>query len=216
MKSLIFFALLFCTLSLNAQSGLDPDDYRLRKNELYASYSPPFVSGTEIGLSLTYAILEGLIDASFGSVDDEKYHSFGTAHIGYNRHFGKRFSMGLEMQYNRWVVDGLTSGGEREYSYRVHVLQPQLRADFRYISKPKFQMYSGAAVGLMFGKSRSLDYDASGNVVEERISPWELNGDGVPFHFNLIGLRFGRKTAFFTEIGIGFNSLLRGGVSTRF
>lgn len=216
MKSLIFFVLLFCTLTLNAQSGLDPDDYRLRKNELYASYSPPFISGTEIGLSLTYAILEGLIDASFGSVDDEKYHSFGTAHIGYNRHFGKRFSMGLEMQYNRWVVDGLTSGGEREYSYRVHVLQPQLRADFRYISRPKFQMYSGAAVGLMFGKSRSLDYDASGNVVEERISSWELNGDGVPFHFNLIGLRFGKKTAFFTEIGIGFNSLLRGGVSTRF
>ncbi len=219
MKNTLIIFLLLIGFSTQAQSVLDPTDYRLKKNEFYASYSPPFFSGTEIGLAITSAIFGGLIDAIFGTVSEEEYHSTGMFHLGYNRFWGQRFSTGFELAYNRFTIDGFTSpGGTKEYSYRLHTLQPQLRADFRYISRPKFQMYSGAHIGVIFGKTRSIDYNSSGMIIDDERSGWELNTEdpSFVFHFNLLGFRFGRNRAFFTELGFGLNSLVRGGVQARF
>lgn len=215
MKNVLVLAFLLLAGLSSAQNSLDPGDYRLKKNELYASYGPPPLSGTEIGVTVAYAILDGVFDAILGTSDHEDYSSFGTAQIGYTRLLSERFSLGLEVQYNRVVIDG-SSGGVLEYSHRLHIVQPQLRLDYRYISRPRFQMYSGGAVGLMFGKGRTIQYDASGNVTSDDTDPWDFNSDGIPFHINLMGFRFGRKTAFFTELGIGFNSLIRVGVASRF
>jgi len=215
MKNFLVFSFLLLAGLSSAQNTLDPGDYRLKKNELYASYSPPFFSGTELGVTLTYAILEGFFDAILSESDEEDYSSFGTAHVGYNRFLSHRFSLGFEVQYNRMVIDG-SSEGVLEYSYRLHLLQPQIRFDYRYISKPKFQMYSGGAVGLMFSKEHIIEYNSSGAVTSDESYPWAFNSGGIPFHINLAGFRFGRQTAFFTELGIGFNSLVRVGVSSRF
>jgi len=212
MKNLLVFAFLLPACLCSAQTTtLDPADSRLKKNEWYVSYGPPGYSGTEAGISFTY----GRTDGKERTSEKEEQTYFGTVQLGYQRLLGKRITVGLEIQYNRVVING-TTNAVQDYFRRSEFLQPQLRFDYRYISRPKFQMYSGVALGLMFSKDRTIGYDPSGNVTSDRKTVWEFNSDGVPYHLNLMGFRFGRKTAFFSELGLGFNSLARVGVTSRF
>lgn len=211
MKNLLVFAFLPLACFSSAQNTLDPGDFRLKKNEWYLSYGPPGYSGTEAGISFTY----GITDNKERTPKKEEHTYLGTIQVGYQRLLGKRLMLGLEIQFNRVVINGSTSNVQ-DYFRRTEFLQPQLRLDYRYISRPKFQMYSGIALGLMFSKDRLIEYDASGNVVFSRNAVWKFNSDGVPYHLNLLGFRFGRKTAFFTEMGLGFNSLARVGLTSRF
>lgn len=211
MKNLLVFAFLLMSVLSSAQNILDAGDSRLKKNEWYVSYGPPGYSGTEAGIAFT----NGVTDGKERTSEREENTYSGTIHIGYNRLLGNRFTLGLEIQYNRVIIDGYTNDLQ-DYFRRADFLQPQLRLDYRYISMPKFQMYSGFSVGLMFSKTHTIEYNAAGNVIFNRKTIWEFNSAGIPFHLNLMGFRFGRQTAFFTELGLGFSSLVRVGVASRF
>lgn len=211
MKNLLAFAFLLLAYLSSAQNIPPRGDSPMQKNEWFVSYGPPGYSGTEAGIAFTY----GRTDDKERSSEKEERTYFGTLHVGYQRLLGKRFSLGLEIQYNRVVINGSTNAVQ-DYFRRTEFLLPQLRLDYRYIYRPKFQLYSGAAVGLMFSKARKIEYNVSGGVLADETGSWKFNDDGIPFHINLMGFRFGRKTAFFTELGIGFNSLIRVGVASRF
>ena len=65
----------------------------------------------------------------------------------------------------------------------------------KWIDKPRFQMYSGASIGL-------------GN------DP--ISDSLFAFQLNLLGFKFGQKVLFFSELGVGRKGALLGGVSYRF
>lgn len=209
MKNVLVLALLAQTVFCFAQTDTLPVADDFRKNEWYFSYSPPPLSGAELGEISNWT--------GFGFSDnlDEDHNSIGLFNLGYHRFINRRMSYGIELTYGH--ITTTSSPGNDQLSRRwTHFVFPNFRLDFRYISKPKFQMYSGLALGLLlFETNRTRTYsNIGGSYTEEKNS--HLFGGISLLHINAVGLRFGGKTAFFTEVGLGLNSLIRAGVTSRF
>jgi hypothetical protein len=186
------------------------------RNEFKIGYG--LLSGAEIGVSLGHGVgtaLGAVISLGIGDVvsiivdgvptnvtvtrieDDSKY--YGAAILNYNRG-GRRASWGLQASYAPLIFKSIVYYSNGSVSttepYRVDLLQTYARFDYRYILRPKFQMYSGLMAGMLF----------------------ELQGGGAVFapHVNLFGFRFGQKSALYAELGIGLSSFISAGYSARF
>lgn len=129
--------------------------------------------------------------------DDSKY--YGAALLNYNRFAGKRASFGLQASYAPLFFKSIvhySNGRTSTEESRADIVQVYARFDYRYILKPRFQMYSGVMAGWLL----ELQYGDSG------FAP----------HINLLGLRFGQKGALYAELGIGLSSIFSAGYSARF
>lgn len=129
---------------------------------------------------------------------DEKF--YGTVMAGYNYFPIRRVSLGVQASYTPIVFKNTVyySNNTRSVSRRSYnIFQFYGRLDFHYVLRSRFQMYSGIMGGLVY-------YPQDGG-----------NTGWVP-HLNLLGFRFGKKHALYTELGVGFSSTLSMGYSSRF
>jgi len=115
----------------------------------------------------------------------------------------------ISINYNKTVNEKVSVGGQlniSNYKYRLHqnkpwtkknTIAPYAKVEYRYIHKPKFEMYSSAMLGIMSrnkGSKRSM----------------------LPsIHFTALGFRHGIKHAIFYELGLGFGHLISIGYSAK-
>jgi hypothetical protein len=200
--------LLFCTFTnnLHAQTNLD------LKHELYAGYGQGSVPqfgisfGFIIGNALGNAIANGIITrlGGTGVTYTEKITGTGSISMGYNYYPARRWSIGLQGVFER-VNDRLEFSNGNAGISRVDVISGMVRTDFRWINKPGFKFYSGAAIG--GAAYHYYDVDDSSNSDRDF---------GVAFAVTPLGLRFGKNIGIFLEGGIGWDGLIKAGISGRF
>jgi hypothetical protein len=162
--------------------------------------------GVAIGSSLGLAvgdIVSILVNGQSTNVKITKIEGdliwYGTFQVGYNRFVKKRLSLGLQASYTPMLFKDVvyySDGSTRNYSSKTAFAQLYGRLDFHYIQKPRFQMYSGLLAGGLY-------------VLDSKDITWVV-------HANLLGFRFGKSHAFYTELGFGFSSMITMGYSARF
>ncbi len=114
------------------------------------------------------------------------------------------------------VTIGITGGFERVkgkiqtnsmldgYYYNDYV-SGALEIDYRYIKKPRFQLYSGAGIGIMFNEETN-----------EMPDNYEFNENfNLAYQVNLIGIRYGGIFGVFLEAGFGYKGIIKAGMSVQ-
>ncbi|HMO38286.1 MAG TPA: hypothetical protein PKC76_03220 [Saprospiraceae bacterium] len=186
-------------------------------NEFKIGYGIP--SGTEIGVSLATSIGSALganIGIGIGDVvsiivsgvptevtvvdisQDNQW--YGTALIGYQHHLNRRLSLGAQFNYNPMRItntirysNDFTSTSTQQYDF----VSLYARFDFRYVARPKFELYSAILAGAI------TDLRESGNI---NFAP----------HVTVLGFRIGQQHGFFTEFGLGLGPLFSASYGIKF
>ncbi|MFA0962527.1 hypothetical protein AB9P05_12050 [Roseivirga sp. BDSF3-8] len=137
-------------------------------------------------------------------VSDNSRYS-GGVFIAYRHHMHERITWEVSGGYERARHDVLLGGslaGDSKATY--YTLMGAL--DFYYINNPNFQMYSGLSLGGTIRRQKAI--------VEG--TPLSANTTLVAFQADLLGLRFGNRIGAFAEFGVGYEGLVKLGVSGRF
>ncbi|MBX2964491.1 MAG: hypothetical protein KF687_18425 [Cyclobacteriaceae bacterium] len=131
---------------------------------------------------------------SFGLIVKEVKGSSGALAISYNRFISKRLSVGFT-----WAREALTIFYTSSYETAdIKINSYMIGCKFYYANKNSFQVYSG----ISYGKS------------SVRGSP-ETNSEKSD-QMTFLGFRFGEHIAFISEIGYGYEGLIKLGLSGRF
>ncbi len=170
-------------------------------------------------LSVTYSPLSiyRLEKLSDGDIDGQtKYFVLGAVNLEYNRYVNDWLKLGVNIMYDKAVVEGLSSyygyyalfpQEQTSHAYRATksglVIAPQI--DFEYLRNPKFKLYSGLNIGYAYERVRS-----------EGVLSGSSKIDGVTFHINLLGFRWGQKQGFTGNIGAGYKGFINLGYFIRF
>lgn len=121
---------------------------------------------------------------------------------------------GYQRRLNSWASAGVTAswaGARRELFYfgesqgeverRMITVMGDVRA--HWLRRPGVELYSGLALGLV---QWSDDWESL---------PGDDDDSTLGFHVVPVGIRFGRRVGGFVETGIGWHSLLKAGLSSR-
>lgn len=142
----------------------------------------------EIKLSYGFSLIDYL------NLIEYKTPGYGTFSLSYSRSVDKRIKIGA--QVNSYFLMS-ESSGESSGKKTVHpIIIPFLKVDYLYITKPDFELYSSAMIGLPSAGLRDWI----------KIIP----------HITLIGFRKGSEHAFFGELGIGYAQVISAGYSFKF
>jgi len=165
------------------------------RHEFRAGYG--VLSGTEVGIAFGYGLGSAIGSAIFGGSQSADPVLCGTFSANYNYFLNKRLSFGVQGGLTPIYFPDGAYNSQRNTNYNwLHVLQGYARLDVHYVTRPRFQMYSGIMAGGIL-------------LTEDDNAYWAG-------HVNLLGFRFGRKQAFYTELGLGFSSTLAAGYAVRF
>ncbi|GAA3942886.1 hypothetical protein [Hymenobacter algoricola] len=178
---------LFILLLLTSAAGSHAQPYR---HEAYASYGLMPVQGIGPEIFLIF----------FGST--VRPDVVGPVGFGYRYFLGKTVALGAEVHYTK-VTNTYSSGfifNQGETIHHYTTLLP--RIDFTYVRGQKYQVYSGLGVGV------SLEHATFENADDRRARlAWQLTA---------VGVRVGQAIGGFTEVGVGYNGLVRVGISGKF
>jgi len=136
--------------------------------------------------------------ASIDNKPVEKITGTGSLTISYNRTLKKRLFAGVSLFYDKAVISYINSPGTRNW----YVFGLLLNAKYNYVYDPRFHMYSGISVG----------YAGDRSVKEGKAD----HHDAIAYQARLIGLRFGAKVGVFSELGFGYEGILKAGLSVHF
>lgn len=147
---------------------------------------------------------------------EELTHKDGSSQMAFTVHYSyaikDRWMLGASLAYQNikgnLFLDDKKSGHSHSAVYSLGV-----ESNYRYISKPKFQMYSGLGAGYAFGKTTFK----LGDALEFK----NTNNDNskinyFTFHVTALGFRVGKKLAAFAELGVGYKGIINGGLSYQF
>jgi len=122
--------------------------------------------------------------------------TLGTSSIAYKRRLNDRISLGAQVDYS-YFTEKTDPNKPKE---PTHLILPYLTFDYRYITKPNFELYSSAMVGAIIENDEEFE--------------------GTTFltvpHCTLLGIKRGNKHAFFGELGIGLGQLVSAGYAYKF
>lgn len=136
-------------------------------------------------------------DMKFGVVPFLTYHYSANDRFGFGGAIGYYSVSGALVEPGGDVIAG-------DFREKSTIAAAEL--DYHWIMRPGFQLYSGAGFGV---KVRRGTYtDGAGTDTVTRVLP--------AFHLNAVGLRVGRKVAFFAELGIGYKGMLAIGLNGQF
>lgn len=206
----ITFAL-FCAWMVNFHQSSAQSNLGL-KHEIYGGWgagSVPQIGitlGSIIGNALGNAIINGIVTelGGTGVTYEEKITGTGAISVGYNYYVSPRWSVGCQGVFER-VSDRLEFSNGNVGTYRSDVLTGMVRTDFRWVNKPGFKFYSGAAVG--GSNLRHYEVGDPTNENSELMLAWQATP---------LGLRFGKNIGIYLEAGLGWDGLIKGGISARF
>jgi hypothetical protein len=136
----------------------------------------------------------GKSDASYTGVP------FLTYHYSANSRFGFGGAIGTYSSKGTLQVLGEDAGTYKERNY---IAAAEL--DYRWIMREGFQLYSGAGFGVRY---RHGAYQTEGTETLNRVLP--------TFHINALGVRVGKRIAFFAELGAGYKGVLLAGINGQF
>jgi hypothetical protein len=148
-----------------------------------------------------------LIVIPLGSFHKEDMKSSGVPFLTYHYSANTRFGFGGAL--GCYSVSGALAepgGGIIFGEFREKNTIGAVELDYHWIMRPGLQLYSGAGFGVKVRRGTYMDgLDAD---TETKVLP--------AFHLNAVGLRLGRKVAFFAELGIGYKGLLAVGLNGQF
>lgn len=105
-----------------------------------------------------------------------------------------------------WLVNDKSAGRDSSTAYTIAV-----ETDYRYISKPVFQMYSGVGLGLAIVKT---DFTLGPDLMLKG-----KNGESTQYftgQLTALGFRVGKTLAGFAELGFGYKGIVNAGLSYQF
>lgn len=139
----------------------------------------------------------------------DRFSSIGTFFLTY-RHVFKNENM-------LWgVTAGYSSSSSEIYNIGQYegVLDRQfisfaIEWDYRYVNRNGIQLYSGFGLGYTYGTEKLTPPEESVNPVS--------TGDisSVAYQLNAVGIRLGKKYAFFLELGYGYKGIFNTGFSVQ-
>jgi len=170
-----------------------------RRHDLSLSYGVLSIDQLADVLSdvLTVVVTFGTFDKTDGTYTGVP---FLTYHYSANSRFGFGGAIGGYSSSGVLQVLGEDTGTFKERNYIGAV-----ELDYHWIMREGFQVYSGAGFGVRY---RRGTYVAAETDTVNKLLP--------TFHLNAIGVRFGRKVAFFLEAGAGYKGGLLAGLSAQF
>lgn len=191
---MIVFAVLLTSISLNAQD-------QNKNNEISASYGilsiPEF---EELIVDVTSSLIGGADSAVING-------SIGNIYLNYQHSLGEKFVLGFTFGYYKADYKSFKKsvqiGDQTNYYYTFAI-----ESKYKYIDHDKFQMYSGAGIGLTYNPVTFKSNDGSP----------ETKDSFSNFTFQIIGagVRYGKNFGIFAEAGFGYKGILNGGVSFKF
>lgn len=185
------------------------------KTEITAGYGiATFQDFAELNKVLLIAIFSGLgsgvVDAVLGLEPADKYdgsdiQGFGAFCLGVYRNPNIRWRYGVLLTYSRYEVTHHFML-ENKAKDRDQFFGVMARADYHWMRRRAFALYSGLALGGCLYTSKG---EASG--VEGASTTLLFPAP----HFNLLGFRLGGGLAFYTEFGMGCSGVWNSGLSYR-
>ncbi|SKB28670.1 hypothetical protein [Maribacter arcticus] len=169
--SLLFLFMAFCIHSIQAQTK--------GSNQISMSYG-------------AFSVYE------YASMFFEDIESKGIASLNYKYAVKDRFMVGAAISYEALTGhtnDVLVAFGAEDTEREFTNITFAVETDYRYVSKPSFQMYSG--IGVAYFTSDQYDTNLS-------------------FQINALGFRVGKKLAAYAELGFGYKGMAQLGASYQF
>ncbi|MFT3826484.1 MAG: outer membrane beta-barrel protein [Chitinophagaceae bacterium] len=193
MKMLLIAGMLLMGTAVCAQNS---------KHELSVGYG---IGTTSEILDVFSDMLASAFTAGGYSTTNDSYT--GAFHVTYKYLFPNKLSLGGTFAYESGKADVMYSGvknGETKKKYYSGAVE----ADYRYVNKPAFSLYSGLGLGFT---SYHEEYIPDGRD--------DKSSDNMT-HFNFqiigIGVRFGTHIGGFAEAGFGYKGIIAAGVFARF
>ena len=165
------------------------------------------ISIEDVSSSLVTSLISG----------QELTYSDGGRLTGYTVHYGyaikDQWMLGASLAYQtvnrKLLVDTKESGESSSAVYSFGI-----ETNYRYISNPNFQMYSGLGAGYAFGNTSFTIDDSTLAFKDENNTTNSI--DYFTFQITALGFRVGKKLAVFAELGFGYKGILNGGISYQF
>ena len=193
MKKTIFLICIFITSVGLTQA-------QPKKHEIVAGYGTiVHYDVKEVTVNLAVTIV------SVGYVNTIYKNGSGTFFAGYRFTPDPKVTVGIEGGYHKidqeaWSQDEFLGTLTRKYYIMAGL------ANFNYVRKPSFQMYSGLAFGYAFQDIHYIPIEG-----EEEVE----NPGKMAFHINAIGFRFGKSVGGFLELGYGYKGVINFGFSLK-
>ncbi|WP_062060404.1 hypothetical protein [Aquimarina longa] len=190
-----FFFLGIFTSSLNAQDK--------GTSQISIGY------GTATTNQLVSLLSDIIITAgTLGNATFDNNKSIGAINLNYKYAIIDKLMIGGSLVYEKIEDDALIQNkkiGERDNTFYTVGLE----ADYRYISKDVFQMYSG--LGVAYTNSHQKFTSSSPTYKNDTYTINYFN-----YQLTAIGIRVGKSIAGFAELGFGYKGILNFGVSYQF
>ncbi|WP_081690208.1 outer membrane beta-barrel protein [Cellulophaga baltica] len=146
-----------------------------------------------------YKFYDVSISTALSSISYSEIESSGVVSLSYKYAVNNRFMLGGSVSYENLKINKIEYFGlldfEQTSGQNFSNFSIAIEADYRYISNPKFQMYSG--FGIAYFTSEAFESNTS----------YQLTG---------LGFRVGKKVAAFAELGFGYKGSFALGASWQF
>lgn len=167
-------------------------------------------------ISLQFGVLSGdqvidifgdpaLLVIPLGTYNKEDMKFSGVPFLTYHYSANDRFGFGGAVgTYGSSGSLGVGDAVVGPFKERSTIVAAEL--DYHWIMRPDFQLYSGFGFGVRVRRGTYTDGAETDTVTK-----------ALPaFHLNAVGLRVGRKVAFFAELGLGYKGMLAIGLNGQF
>ncbi|MFT3701151.1 MAG: hypothetical protein QM802_02215 [Agriterribacter sp.] len=119
----------------------------------------------------------------------------GSFMFAYNVYLSKRFAMGVTGLYDKVTVSYKNVVSKLNWN----ITAVMLNAKYNYVYDPRFHMYSGLSAGY------AADWANSGTLKERH--------NVFAYQARIIGVRFGTTVGGFAEVGVGYEGVVKAGLS---
>jgi hypothetical protein len=171
--------------------------HQVRENSL--SFSCGLVTLDQVSSLLTDILTVVVTTGTY----TKEYTQYSPAmFLTYHNSSKGRFEFGGTV--GRYVSKGnLTASGGKEWTFKESSTIVAVEADYKWITKNSFQLYSGLGFGARF-RYGTYGVDKPTN----KIFP--------AFHVNLLGFRLGGQFGIFGDIGVGYKGVFNMGINYQF
>ena len=194
-NSILFVTIIFGAFFVNAQ-----EKGTSQINVGYGMASTPEIIDAFTGI-LSYPASLGIISAS-------NLKSTGAMHINYKFAIENKWILGVTTGFSDTTQDiSVNNAVIGEQKYRA--LTFAIESDYRYISNPSFQIYSGLGAGITINKGEFEPNSTKETSIHD-------NSSYFNYKVTALGLRVGKKLAGFLELGFGYKGIVSAGISYQF
>jgi len=216
LTTLILSIFLSCNLFAKLQDSTKIKNI-LGKNEVYFSYGFLSVSNMIIDGGFFSSFNPQLLSANNYKIKENYNQKFtkippaiGSLNIGYKRYFIKNklcvSANFIYCQINAKYVSQKNDSLNYNIKDRVFCVLPGV--EYHYYNKSIVQLYSGFHLGICYYNQKQSTISNKNTTTHSQIK--------VAFQADLFGIRVGKKIGGFIELGVGYNGIIKVGISGRF